>query len=526
VITEFKNTYPGILNPCGIGYMDFVFLNGDYSKIKSFDELASLKDNALNVVHGAPYSMFLCPYVVKKIDSVNFDAHSQNAVVKIVSKDGKTLEKNRTLVASYDITYMYGQTLRKETAPDQELEYVESKTLPVGKYTIVAFSMSGKISKPLLIEITDHVSTNTTFQFNTVVNSLVDIAGSFTGSNIVSLISLPIVFGSVMFANYRRSGKLSKSFNVAVIVTILTVALIPQIGQNQAFATYNVGSQGLEAHSTTSTFKQATLESQFEGTRYATDANNGFSVQNNQFVQGFTVGNGYLWTQSVIQAESATGTTWNSHTCTTQGGSYTCKLPASVKLRGVYNFWTDDGVFNSCPSGFTYDPSVDECYKLDGTQFNTVTLSSSITRLDLNAYQDIQSDGIHMIQKYRTCTGSFSCGGYTNIMTWQVFSYANSNSRYDLGTPPEGIRWGTQAIVGQCASCNGGSGRVQFLDGTYFTEKYTINSSGTPILRAAGAIDAPTENNDDLCWWDSITNPGGSNPTYSVTARNSISCQS
>ncbi|MGI0055907.1 MAG: hypothetical protein ACREAK_00880 [Nitrosarchaeum sp.] len=528
IITEFKDSYPGIKGPCGIAYVDFVFLNGDYSKVKNFDELVSLTDQVLNVVHGTPYSMIMCPFTVKNFDSVNFDPTSKKAIINAGQMNGESLQMAREFIASYEITNVYGKTLTKEIEPGQEQEYVESKILPVGNYTIIAFSMAGEISKPVVIEVTDNDQKNTSFKIDSVATQFTNTINLLvSGQNVLSLMSLPLIFGSVMFVSFKRSDKLSKRLNIILVVTLISLTMIPQSGQYQAFATYNVSSQGLEAHSTTSTFKTATTEVQSQGIKYAVGANNGFSVQNNQFVQGFTVGNGFLWSQSLIQAESATGTTWNSHTCTTQSGSISCQLPSSVNLRGVYNFWTDDSIFNSCPTGFTYDSATDECYKAAGGAWVPVTLSSTKTRLDLNTFQEIQTGGIKMIQKYRSCTGSFTCDAYTTVKDWSpLFAYANSGSRFDLGTPPSGTRWGTQAVVGQCGSCNGGLGDVPFLSGTYLTEKYTINSSGSPIMKAAGAIDSPSENNTNLCWWNSITNPGGTNPTYSVTATYGTTCSS
>jgi hypothetical protein len=59
-ILTFKNNYPGIVGPCGINYMDFAFLKGDYTNVKTFDDLVAIKSNVINVVYASPYDMVNC----------------------------------------------------------------------------------------------------------------------------------------------------------------------------------------------------------------------------------------------------------------------------------------------------------------------------------------------------------------------------------------------------------------------------------------------------------------------------------
>lgn len=338
----------------------------------------------------------------------------------------------------------------------------------------------------------------------------------------MSLFTIPAVLGSVIFAVKKPKNPLKiKSW---FMIMILALSAVPLMGFNDAHATYNVGSKGVEHRGTDTTFKTATVEHRIEGAVPSTNgANNGFSVQNNHFVKNFAVGTGFLWAQSVVQIETPSSPTYTTHTCTTGDASYLCKLPNQYNMRGVTNFWTDD-TSGTCPSGFVYFSAVGQCVDADApSSFTTVSLSSSITRVDVNTYQELQSSGkIYMDQKVRTCTGSFSCGSYTTLYTGPNNTYANSNSYYGSQSISGTTEYGTQTLGAECGSCNT-SGRVTFNSGTYLTQIYTVQGPGNPVYRASGDDGWPSEDNDDICWWDTITD-GGS--TFTTTARQDTACQS
>jgi len=197
-------------------------------------------------------------------------------------------------------------------------------------------------------------------------------------------------------------------------------------------------------------------------------------------------------------------------------------MPSQLNFRGVTNFWTDD--FFGCPSGFVFVSAVGMCVDADTGIWKGWGMGSDITRVDVNTYQEIQSSGrIYMDQKVRFCTGSFSCGSYNNLFTAPTNSYANSNSYYNSDSISGNTEYGTQALVGECAGCNGGTSRITFNSGTYLTKVYTVQGPGNPVYRASGDDGWPAEDNDDICWWDSITDSGS---TFTTTAKHGTTCQS
>lgn len=518
-ITAFKNNYAGINGPCGVQYLDFVFLNGDHTDIQNYDDLAAAKTNALNVVYGEPDEAILCfRGHVDHLDKLSIEGNSENATITMTTSQAKSITLQDRLIAGYEINKVYGNTIYEQTAQNKILEYKASKTLPVGKYTVVAYTLSGQISKPVLIEIVNSTSP-TSFAPSDAMKSLQAVFTTTSGFGVTSLLTIPALFGGFMALGYRKSHGNSVNFKMAIVMTMIIFSTIAISEQNNAFATYNVSSQGVEEHSTTSTFKTPTVQVGFEGVKTDTGSQNGLSVQNNHFVHGFSTGTGFLWVQSAIQQEIPTSATYNSHTCTTQAGSYTCQLPSSVNLAGVYNYWTAKNIVGNCPNA-SWHVSGNYCV-LDppSLSWTPVTLSSSNTRIDEYTYQNIDTSGnISVLQKYRTCTSS-SCTGYTQLVTTDTRAFATSSSYYDLTTYFGGIIYGVEAVVGQCGVCNGNTGTATFYDGTYGTETYTLNSSGSPAYRASGATFAPGEENSNLCWWDTIGNTGGSNPTITATAK-------
>ena len=137
-INQIKNIYPGILGPCGIAYFDFVFIRGDHTDLSTFDDLTAVRNDAINVLYHIPYDAYSCPLgYFKSIKTATLESNSHNATIVYVDGDGnRAIEVKHPLLAVHQIEIPYG---------DQSFSF--------GKYTIVAFSMSGKTGKPLLIEV-------------------------------------------------------------------------------------------------------------------------------------------------------------------------------------------------------------------------------------------------------------------------------------------------------------------------------------------------------------------------------------
>ncbi|MGI0061428.1 MAG: hypothetical protein ACREBA_03135, partial [Nitrosotalea sp.] len=161
----------------------------------------------------------------------------------------------------------------------------------------------------------------------------------------------------------------------------------------------------------------------------------------------FVVGTDYLWSQSAVLLERPNSALTYSHSCTDQSGTgITCIFPSTVNMEGVYNIWTNQFLF-TCPSGFVGFQGL--CVDANSGTLTGVATSSSTTRIDLNAYQAINSGGtVTETQKYRTCTGSFSCTGYSQLYTHTTSAYANSSTGYYNSQSIGGTTYyGVQALV-------------------------------------------------------------------------------
>jgi len=109
-------------------------------------------------------------------------------------------------------------------------------------------------------------------------------------------------------------------------------------------------------------------------------------------------------------------------------------------------------------------------------------------------------------------------------------AYANSSTgHYDTQSISGTTYYGLQGNEGECGSCNSNTGRANFGDGTYTTQSYVLTGGGTsasPAYRATTMNNWPYEENKNICWWDTISNSGGSNPTFTATARYTSGCLS
>ena len=152
-ISDFKIVYAGDPGPCGTGYFDFVFLKGDFSRISSYDELVTVKNNTLNVVYSTPFNPVMCPISIRNIQHVTMNAYSNHITIFYGDKN-KPDKWEEDLITVYNIDHLYSkQSIYRQTSPTTTEEYLTSQLIPPGEYTIIAFNQAGKMSKPNVIEI-------------------------------------------------------------------------------------------------------------------------------------------------------------------------------------------------------------------------------------------------------------------------------------------------------------------------------------------------------------------------------------
>lgn len=152
-ISDIKSTYAGDKGPCGISYFDFVFLRGDHTDIQNYDQLAAAKNYTLNIRYPSPFDVISCPYYHSEINHVAMEPFSSHGMV-YYSDPGSPEKFEMDFQYVYNIDKMYSKgPVYKQTTPDTTQEYMEEQKIPCGKYTIIAFDLSGKISKPDMIEV-------------------------------------------------------------------------------------------------------------------------------------------------------------------------------------------------------------------------------------------------------------------------------------------------------------------------------------------------------------------------------------
>ena len=95
----------------------------------------------------------MCPIVLRDIHHVTMDAYS-NHITIFYGAESNSDKWEENLITVYNIDQLYSkQSIYRQTSPTTTEEYMTSKIIPSGKYTIIAFNLAGKISKPNLIEI-------------------------------------------------------------------------------------------------------------------------------------------------------------------------------------------------------------------------------------------------------------------------------------------------------------------------------------------------------------------------------------
>lgn len=292
-----------------------------------------------------------------------------------------------------------------------------------------------------------------------------------------------------------------------------------------SYAAWDEGAQGIKVTSTDGDFDVTSVQSDFFGVDFGgTAASDGVSVQTNAFVDGQTIGTNYLWAQSVTEARPIPTTTYNSYTCGTQSGTYTCEYPNEVQMKGTFQMETDEGpLFFECPGGWTR-VNGSHCWIIiaESTEATKDVGDAGDKRFDLYAYMELQSDGeVYAEQKYRTCDDDDGpCTGYTSLKSGTSDSVANSNEEFTSDQIGGTTYYPSSATVGY----EGGQVFVP-LTGTYIEHTYQVNDGSAVESYKTGNI-VPGEANDDICWWDSISDSGGASPNFKSSAKYDTSCDS
>jgi hypothetical protein len=156
--------YAGLGYSCaGVMYYDFIVLDGDYSKeVRNYDDLLRLKDKAIYVVdppfrpHSCllPYiqsinSVVIYPGVLEIPDNPLFSDGDSKFTINYVTKSGSTDSRLGSVLPNLYLRDVYEGSINNETGTASS----QSKLLPPGKYTVVAFTLSSQMSKPLVLDV-------------------------------------------------------------------------------------------------------------------------------------------------------------------------------------------------------------------------------------------------------------------------------------------------------------------------------------------------------------------------------------
>ncbi len=153
-ISTFKSNYAGIKGPCGTEYFNFAFLKGDYTRIGNYEELVNASNDTLNVVYSTPLELVSCLYTLENYRNATIDSNS-NHITIFYGAGNQANKMDGKMITLYNIDHVYGKTTSyKQISKDKTGIYLTSQTIPKGKYTIIAFTLWGEISKPLLISVT------------------------------------------------------------------------------------------------------------------------------------------------------------------------------------------------------------------------------------------------------------------------------------------------------------------------------------------------------------------------------------
>jgi hypothetical protein len=156
--------YAGLGHSCASElYFDFVVLKGDHSQdIAGYDDLLRLKEEAI-YVFDPPFLLHSClSAYVKTINNVTiypgvavmpdipfWDGDSKFTINFMTRSGHPYMSLGSTLPYAY-IRDVYREGVNPETGRPS----VERSPLLPGKYTVVAFTLSGQLSKPLVLEVT------------------------------------------------------------------------------------------------------------------------------------------------------------------------------------------------------------------------------------------------------------------------------------------------------------------------------------------------------------------------------------
>ena len=507
-IDEFKSEAATIVGPCGLDYLNIAMIKGAHQNIKTYDELLALKDQYVNFEYKDSNTKLPCkgidhqsvalvelsvlktvpvaPDAVAKLtpkmkegffDNKTPQSVHSDAVIQFNDSEGKIQEVAIPLLyAKHDIVEYYDTDVRREPVEPSEGSQAETKVyrrnydLSLGQYTIVGSTMSGSISEPVIIIIqSSDLSTS-----SVDTNVLYLLFGIIASGGILALYGIN---GKNVFSNATKaaSHNLRKISFAIVLMGIFSVLTVP-VAESEA--SWDEGAQGIKVQSTGTSFNVAAVQSDFFGVDFGgSGSSKGVSVQNNAFIDGQTIGTNYLWSQALTEAKATTSTTYTSYTYDTQSGTYTCKYPSEVEVKGALQFTTDEGSWPFyCPSGWTRNTGLD-CYLIvdESNEIIKDVGDASKKRFDLYAYKTLSTGKINAVLKFRTCTDDTSgCGSYATLKDITSGTVAGSNEEFISDSVEGTTYYPSSALVGW----EGGS-TFRPLTGTYVEHSYTIDSSGT-----------------------------------------------
>ncbi|MEM2760942.1 MAG: hypothetical protein QXN83_09660 [Nitrososphaerales archaeon] len=567
-----KSEYAGIEGPCGIPYLDFAFLRGAYPNISTYEDLLALKSNALNVRYPHTKDMISCQVystgilsveispAITKVNPPELTAQVEPKIMvqlfpdvarptltyspAIVSyndpEKGKVSVDYILLDSAIGITKYYDvEVIREQVAPDEVRVYRASHPLEPGEYTIVGFTMSGSVSKPVVITVLPEGSIPPT-----TANSI----SMLTFAPNLPLLITAMVGVIIPFGMFIRGGefsalkdKIPKKFALTAILS--AILLGTSFASMPAYGAWDKGAQGIQVSNTAADYNVAILQTDQKGWKsLGTSDGTGTGSMNSAFLSGQTTGTNYLWSNAANLWRAASST-YNSYTCSTwPSGTFTCQYVNSIVYAPRQEFITDKtGGFPNCNDGsagagfWTYDSVNQNCYKRHPDPVAEYTFNigaGGYKRFDMNGYMTLQSDGkVHSILKFRRCTSDAesSCGFWVTRLDYTSPTLTSSNQKFTSGVVGGTTYYPNGALVGH----SGGSSYTA-QPGTFVELTYdATDSSGSPTASfkrcapstGAGICNAPAEGNTNLCWWSPIGTTGVAKQ-YKSSAKYDTACQS
>lgn len=453
--------------------------------------------------------------------------------------DGRTFKIERNLNDfGLHITHYYDKNLDRHQ-------------LEPGDYTIAGFTMSGSVSRPVVISIASTEESASGSDGAMPGLSLSPLSG------IEPLVSSLILFGGIstvaattpiMAARAKRIPIGSRdSFGLEKMALVLLIPAMLIVGGTVSFfppayaATWEKGAQGIQVTGTGSEFNVMAAQSDIKGWNEFLDTGeccSGVSTMLNGYLSGITTGTNYIFVNAIGRWYTTT-TAYVTETCLAwPEGLASCSRVDSIYITPFVEFISEDTFFNTCNSGsapnfWSYDSLYDNCYKRYPSSDNPTLKNigaSGYKRFNFYEYISLNSDGkVTYIVKFQRCTTQTSCGAYETVVS---------------GTTPSPLTSSNQKIT-SCNSCLG-DGQTYYPNiaivgydsgltfraksGTYIETNIDANDATSPSgsykkCTSTNMCTSPGEANDDVCWWTTVGNTGQAK-NFKSSLKYNTSCHS